>query len=191
MSENRPDWATIKSEYITTNTSYRKLAAKYGISYKHISVQGRKDGWFQARKKYQSDVADKIVSIVANERAQRDASKLLILQKSADNMAEAILKVFDDSEQFHRFVVPDNFSVTEKVFEKFDTKSMREITASIKDLAVVMRNIYNIPTEQEERTYQLAKERLEIEKERVSNTDDNDAETGVIVIPATTEEDDG
>ena len=30
------DWQAIKTEYITTDTSYRKLAQKHGVSYQAI-----------------------------------------------------------------------------------------------------------------------------------------------------------
>ena len=34
------DWQAIKTEYITTDTSYRKLAQKYGISHVQIGNVG-------------------------------------------------------------------------------------------------------------------------------------------------------
>ena len=87
MSKNNPnaiDWAAIKTEYITSTASYRKLAEKYGVSYRYMSVRGRSEGWVQARRKYQEGVTDKIIEKVADERANRDSQKLLLLQKSAD-----------------------------------------------------------------------------------------------------------
>ena len=86
MSKNNPnaiDWAAIKTEYITSTASYRKLAEKYGVSYRYMSVRGRSEGWVEARRKYQEGVTDKIIEKVADERANRDTQKLLLLQKNA------------------------------------------------------------------------------------------------------------
>ena len=193
MSKNNPnaiDWAAIKTEYITSTASYRKLAEKYGVSYRYMSVRGRSEGWVEARRKYQEGVTDKIIEKVADERANRDSQKLLLLQKSADLMAEAILKVFDDASAFNRFIVSDgNFSMEERVFNKVDTKAMREITASIKDLAGVMRNVYNLPTDIEQKTYELAKERLELDKTKTAAGVGDEEDTGVIFLPSAESED--
>ena len=35
------DWQAIKTEYITTDTSYRKLAEKYGVSRVQIGTVGK------------------------------------------------------------------------------------------------------------------------------------------------------
>lgn len=44
------DWEKIKAEYITNaNTSYRKLAEKYGVHYKTISSKGKDEGWAELR----------------------------------------------------------------------------------------------------------------------------------------------
>ena len=194
MKKNAPnsiDWAAVKTEYITSTVSYRKLAEKYGVSFRYMSVRGRSEGWVEARKQYQQSIADKIIEKVADERVSRDAQKLLLLQKSADLMSEAILKVFEDARAFNRFIVSDgNFSVEERVFNKVDTKAMREITASIKDLTSVMRNVYNLPTDIEQRQYDLAKQRLELDKSKAAVADDDGEETGVVVLPPAESEDD-
>lgn len=38
------DWSKIKTEYITTDTSYRKLAEKYGINKDTIYAKAKKEG---------------------------------------------------------------------------------------------------------------------------------------------------
>ena len=39
------DWNAIKTEYITTDTSYRKLGEKYEINYKVIADRGKAEKW--------------------------------------------------------------------------------------------------------------------------------------------------
>lgn len=56
------DWEAIKAEYITTATSYRKLAKKYGITYDEIGKQSRREGWVQLKKQHNADVLSTILS---------------------------------------------------------------------------------------------------------------------------------
>ena len=47
----RHDWAAIKHEYVTNpNTSLRKVAKKYGVSYRTIAKRSKAEGWFATRK---------------------------------------------------------------------------------------------------------------------------------------------
>lgn len=48
------DWQTIKTEYITTNTSYRKLCQKHGVSYTTLSNRALDEGWVNAREQYRA-----------------------------------------------------------------------------------------------------------------------------------------
>ena len=47
------DWSAIKTEYVTTDTSYRKLCDKYGVSMTEVSRHGKEEEWRKERKKYQ------------------------------------------------------------------------------------------------------------------------------------------
>ena len=46
------DWLKIKTEYITTDTSYRKLAQKYGVNYSVIGARARAEGWVEERTQF-------------------------------------------------------------------------------------------------------------------------------------------
>ena len=39
------DWLALKTEYITTDTSYRKLAKKYGVTAQAIYYKGKAEEW--------------------------------------------------------------------------------------------------------------------------------------------------
>ena len=44
----------------------------------------------------------------------------------------------EDPKQFNRYVVTENFKAVEKVFKKTDTKALKEMTSSLKELAAVV-----------------------------------------------------
>ena len=49
------DWLKIKTEYITTDTSYRKLAEKYGVHYQTICSRSKAEGWVLLRTVSEQD----------------------------------------------------------------------------------------------------------------------------------------
>lgn len=62
------DWKKIKTEYITTNTSYRKLAKKYDIPFNTIQCRAKKEKWVELRKQHQDNIVSKSV-----EKAEENA----------------------------------------------------------------------------------------------------------------------
>lgn len=44
------DWDALKMEYVTTKTTYAKLAEKYGISISQIKIVAARDGWTMSGK---------------------------------------------------------------------------------------------------------------------------------------------
>ena len=79
------DWLKIKTEYITTDTSYRKLAEKYGVHYQTICARSKAEGWIQLREQYQNRTITKTVEQISNKTAKQAAKvgdladKLLVM----------------------------------------------------------------------------------------------------------------
>ena len=70
------DWQNIKTEYITTDTSYRKLAQKYGLDQATIAQRGKKEDWVGIRKQKSIETQAKIIDAVEDRKVDR-AAKLL------------------------------------------------------------------------------------------------------------------
>lgn len=85
------DWSAIKTEYITTNTSYRKLAEKYGVSYVQIGNVGREEKWVELRKQHLNRTVTKTVAAV--ETAQVNRAKKI--QGVADKLLRKIEAMVD------------------------------------------------------------------------------------------------
>ena len=109
------DWKAIKTEYITTNISHRKLAEKYGVHATRISTTASKEGWSAERERYRSKVLAKSVDAIGNAQAQRAAR----LQSVADKLLAKIEAAVD------------NFDM-EMLF--MDKQALRQITGAIKDI---------------------------------------------------------
>lgn len=61
------DWNAIKTEYITTNTSYRKLSDKYNIPFNTVQCRGKREGWVDLRTQYQDEIEEKAIKKAANK----------------------------------------------------------------------------------------------------------------------------
>ena len=67
------DWQAIKTEYITTETSYRKLAQKYGVSTTQICNVGRDEKWVEQREQYLNNTTAKTIEKISQQEANRAA----------------------------------------------------------------------------------------------------------------------
>lgn len=188
MVEER-DWKQIKTEYITTDISYRKLAAKYNVPMSTLTRIAIKEKWVEGRERYKN----KVVAKTVEKMATKEANKLAKIRTAADNMADVVAEIFDDPEQFRRHLVQvgvgKNFETVERVYNKVDTKAIKDITATLKDLSAVLRNIYDLPTVQEQAAMDNAASRLQLDREKAAMGQTDDGETGIVLLAPVEEED--
>ena len=136
------DWDEIKSEYITTKTSYRKLADKYGIQYKTIADKGKDEGWNDLRSQHSHKTLTKILECDTAQKVSR-AEKL---NEAADLLLERVVALVSNGDPLD-----------------MDTQGMKHISGVLKDL----KEIYMVKSEKdlEEQDARIAKLRKEAEKE--------------------------
>ena len=142
------DWQKIKTEYITTDTSYRKLAQKYGVTYTNIGIRSRKEGWSELREQHNAKTITKTMNAIASNQASRAAR----LQTVADKLLAKVERLVDEGEELLT-----------------DTSTMRDIARVLKDL----KDIQMIKSdadmrEQEARIDKLRKEAMadEVDKQQ-------------------------
>lgn len=161
------DAKSAEQEYITDNsTSYRRLAEIYEVNYTTVSNYGKKHGWVEKRKAYQSNLVQKTIKKTLN----KESDKLLKLCNATDKAIEYVEKCFDD------YVDPEKDTIS--------ISALKDIAAILKTLTGVQRNLRGILTVQEENALIIAKEKLQLERERIGFDEGETGETGVVVIPA-------
>ena len=84
------DWKAIKTEYITTDTSYRKLAQKYGISYNAIGNRSRDEKWQDLRDQYLTKTMTKTMNAISTKQADRAAKLVGVSDLLLDKVKELI-----------------------------------------------------------------------------------------------------
>lgn len=107
------DWSNIKTEYITTETSYRELSQKYGVHYTNIAKRASKEGWQQLRQQHATRTQTKMVDAVERRKVDR-AARLLDV---SDLLLEKVRKLIDSDDKI-----------------ALDTQGMKHISGVLKDL---------------------------------------------------------
>lgn len=167
--KGEPDWNLIKTEYITTNVSLRKLADKYRISKTVVYKRSKAENWVDARNAYRSDCYANAVQ----KTAEIDVNYLVAAIEGANGLLDAAVEKIRDHDQFNRHIVyesplPGTTEAREKIFQKADTKAMRDLAALIKDMTGLLREFFNVPTPAQQEAQRIAAERLELDKRRVA-----------------------
>lgn len=179
--ESVEDWLKIKTEYITTDTSYRKLAEKYGVHYQTICARSKAEGWILLREQYQNRTITKTVEKLSEKKAKQAAKvgdladKLLVkLEQAID---ELDLKVTTHKIKTER--ANQETTVEFKVAEEggvVDRAGLRQLTSALKELQLIKGEITDLERRERE---------ARIEALRRSNLlgDEDDDETGVVLLP--------
>ena len=118
------DWAAIKTEYITTDTSYRKLAQKYGVNHTNVAKKAKAESWVEQRKQYASKQHAKTLEKISQQEANRAAK----IHSVADKLLLKIEAMADSS-------------------RPMNSKDLRALTAAIKDL----KDIQNVRSDADRR----------------------------------------
>lgn len=147
------DWQKIKTEYISTKTSYRKLAEKYGVHYKTIAERGKKENWEELRSQVSHKTLTKTIDRVSTSQADRAA------------------KLMDVSD----LLLAKVRSLLEAGSEPLGPQSMKNISGVLRDI----KEIQSIKSQRdmEEQDARIAKLRREAESEK----DDKD-KTVIVTI---------
>ena len=134
------DWQAIKTEYITTDTSYRKLAQKYGIDSAVIGKRAKKEEWVKLRQQQIDNTTTKTMNALASQQANRAVR----LQTVADKLLTKVERLVDEGEELLT-----------------DTSTMRDIARVLKDIKDIqmIRSDADL-REQEARIEKLRKEAM-------------------------------
>ena len=175
------DWKGIQTEYITGELSLVKLAKKHSLPLSTVQVRCRQEGWVAKRR----DFRQQAVAVAVSEAVTDEADRLGKIITSAQRMSVVIEDVFKDGKQFYRHVVQDEIegekTTIEKIFDKADSKAIRDMTAALKDMTLVLRNLYNLPTQAEAEAQRIAAERLKLEQQKAAAADNTDKKITVVM----------
>ena len=136
------DWQKVKTEYITTDTSYRKLAKKYGIDSAVIGRRAKNEEWVTLRQQYIDKTQTKTIDAISKKQVDRAANLI--------SVADKLLAKVNDLLEMDAEVLSD-------------TQSMKHISGVLKDIKEIQ--MIRSDKDLEEQDARIAKLRKEAEKE--------------------------
>ena len=148
------DWNKLKAEYIAGGTSYRKLAAKYNVSFNTLTGVAIREGWANLRKQAQNKSTTKMVNSISEDIAKKSTK----INDVADKLLNKISDLLDD-------------------FEGLDTQNIKHLTSSLKDL----KDIKGIKSDIDLREQEARIDKLR--KEIESDKPNEDKPCGVVLMP--------
>lgn len=187
------DWQAIKTEYITTDTSYRKLAQKHGVSYQTICHRSKEEGWIAAREQHMNETVtkaiDKISSKKADKMARIDDLADKLLEKLEKAITELDLQLFKHTDktkviEYNNAQRPDK-PTKETIHEEeklLETKSIVD-RQGLKQIASALKDIKEVKMLRSELDKQEQEARIAALKQKSMTGDGDDDDTGVILLP--------
>ena len=178
------DWQKIKTEYITTDTSYRKLAEKHGVNPTTIAKRASKEGWQSERQQQASKTLSKALAADSKKKADR----LTRIQDATDRLLDKIEQAITElniqlAKETHKEKVveynneerPDKptkeiVHETEKIIEIasiIDRQGLKQIAAALKDIKEVQ--MLKSELDRQEQEARIRKLQKEAEEEDQSN----------------------
>ena len=172
------DWNKLKQEYISGNTSYRKLAEKYKVSISTLSKRAMNEKWAELKSAAQQESNRRIIKVVANRQKKR-AERLqniadTLLKKAEQAVAELdtqLCKTVEKTKviEYKNRERPDKptkeiINESEKISEFHtivDRKGLQSIAAALKSI----QEIYNLNNELDRREQKARIKKLEKEAE--------------------------
>ena len=147
------DWQAIKTEYITTDTSYRKLAQKYGVNHAVIGQRAKAEKWVDLRRQHIDKTQTKTLNTISNKQADR-AAKLIGVSDLLLNKVKSLLE---------------------------DNEELLVDTSIMKDVSVILKNLKDIQMIRSEADLQEQQARIDkLRKEAMVEKENNEVKVTMV-----------
>lgn len=182
------DWLKIETEYITTDTSYRKLAEKYGVHYNAIASRAKHGNWVEKRNQYRIKTVTKTVKKISDKTATQAAK----VGDLADKLLVKLEKAIDELDlQVTTHKLKTERGSTEETTEfrvavpggTVDRAGLRQLTAALKELQTIKGEVTDLERREREA-------RIDALRRSSMTADGDDDDTGIILLPPRREVDD-
>lgn len=195
------DWKKIKTEYITTDISYRKLGEKYGVNYSVIGARAREESWVEQRTQFRNKTHTKTMEKISEKQAKQAAKVADLADKLMSKLEQAIEEL-DQTVVTHKTKTreiqygdptakgkPTRETIQEEekllaVNTVIDRGGLRLLSAALKDLKYIKDEISDLERREREA-------RIDALNRSGTTADGEDDDTGVILLAPRREVSDG
>ena len=142
-------WRKMRIEYVKGNTTYKKLAEKYGVSQSTIRKRASNEGWREKRNKLDTKVEQKVLERVCDARAE----EFMLIAHVNDQMD----LVLDNLLAFVEAQPPKKYD---------DLRGVESLSKAIAQVVETKRNLYNVPTEVDKERIKALREKAKLDRAR-------------------------
>lgn len=131
------DWTKIKTEYVTQQTSYRKLAEKYGVSQSSLRKVAAREQWSRLRNNFGTTRDAEMVNRLGKEEGKQNARLDTKYYRLVDKLLDKAESVMDEMPIWQVSTIKEMASAMKYLKECRGIKSeidIREQEARIRNL---------------------------------------------------------
>ena len=171
------EWEKIKTEYVTSDVSYRVLAKKYGMAYGRLQTRGFNEKWQDAREEYKENLFKKSVDLICDKQAERIAKAIeigdIMLEKVEESLKEIDVVIAENSYSDKWLEKDEEGKVHEKSENRkeyvkrqvaIDRAGLKQLSAILKDLREI--GIFRSELDKKEQEARIKKLQKEAEEEQ-------------------------
>lgn len=147
------DWKKVKAEYIAGGTSYRKLAAKYGVSFSTLRDIAIREKWTDLKAQAHNKSVTKLVESIGEQNGTYEVSVNAVADKLLNKITEML------------------------TLDCLNSQSVKHLTSALKDIKEVKGIKSNIDLKEQEA--RIAK----LQKDAELGKFDDDKPHGVVLMP--------
>ncbi len=129
------DWKKIKTEYITTDTSYRKLAEKYGVHKDTIAKRAKDEAWADNRRQHTDKTQTKIINAVSDKQVDRAAN----LMEVSDQLLTKVKNLVEQHQEL--LITPQNLKHISGVLKDIKEIQMIRSDADMREQEARIANL--------------------------------------------------
>jgi len=174
--KKKPNWIKIRNEYETSNTSYRKLAEKYNVSFDTLQDRAKRESW-QKRKeeshnKITTETRQKTIQKISNIESDLNLEHYRIWQKF-----QKLIDVSIEKETLTK-IEPFTGRLVEVDRESRDIENLAKAFDKVQKGQRLAKNIL---TKLEAEKIAIEKAKHEMEKKKAELEETKDKEIRVVI----------
>ncbi len=179
---NVVNWDTIRSEYITTNQSYRQLAKKYQVSIHALEKNGSREGWVAQRHAHREKGLDKVLQKDIDRQVERVMKIRSVTDRLLEKLEQAVTELDKQlCKQVQREQTLEYEKGKKKNIKETQTESITQVPClidrqGVKQLAAALRDIKEVQMLRSQLDIREQQARIEkLERQSQESTDGEDS----------------
>lgn len=157
------DWEMLKAEYADTKATLKEIAERYELPLRTVQYHAQNERWQAARDCQRRKKRDVFLEEAAKADAGEGATIFQKMRTAADQLVDAAAAIMADKKRISSVM------------------AIKDMAVAMKNLTSLIRDLYDLPTVQEQSAMDIALERLRLDQAK-SGVGEEDDGGGVVEI---------